>query len=852
MASTVSLEAATAAYKIQKRNEQQLASRRRYADAPDKWIEERAKGYLYPKMREIALSVAQHRRTAVPSAHDCGKSWLAARIAMWWLDSSAPGEAFVVTTAPSAKQVKSILWKEMRRVYVVTNMPGRMNQTEYWINNEMVAMGRKPNDDDPTAFQGIHARKVLVLFDEACHDSNTEVLTMDGWKNWSDVTMSDQFLSMNPETKSVEYVKPLRIIEKDYIGPMIEYKSRNANFCVTPDHDMYSAPYKYPSIQPWRRIKAEKLIEKQNWYISHNINWIGSDAMFDLPVCICDRKTCKPRKYSLDVWAVFLGWFCSEGSIGYNRGKAYTVHISQDQINEYNRQEIIEICTALNLNFSVYNKQIHIFDIQLARYLETLGRGALEKRIPKEIRMATPQIINLFLDAYVRGDGYNHKGRDIIYTSSPRMAADLQELILKTGFDCTVRIRKLAGKVAQFATHTATSSVDGFVISRCNAITNTKIRPNNVQTIQYSGKVYCATLEKYNLLFTRRDGYAMWSGNCGIPQALYIAGNSLIANEYGRMLAIGNPDDPDSHFGAICKPGTGWNVISISAFDTPNFTGDAAPQEVKDVLVNQVYVDEMRQDVGVDSPIYISKVLGQFPENKKDGVIRLSWLRQCQDEDALETYTYEQLQPIELGVDVGAGGDETSIRERRGIVAGRMWEAKTPEPEQAFALVVEAILECAPTRVKIDVIGIGWALLGMLRTTALRGSHYNEVVQQHINLQDIEFMPVNVGMAATEPERFPRLRSQIWWEVGRELSRTKGWNLTHVDEVTIDQLTDPLWHADTANRHVVESKQDTMKRTKKDSPNRADALLLAFCEPPQEPEYFTYIEHDPVSIGPSY
>jgi hypothetical protein len=35
-------------------------------------------------------------------------------------------------------------------------------------NEELIAMGRKPADYDETAFQGLHARYILILFDEAC------------------------------------------------------------------------------------------------------------------------------------------------------------------------------------------------------------------------------------------------------------------------------------------------------------------------------------------------------------------------------------------------------------------------------------------------------------------------------------------------------------------------------------------------------------------------------------------------------------------------------------------------------------------------------------------------------------
>jgi hypothetical protein len=47
-------------------------------------------------------------------------------------------------------------------------LPGRHSLDAKWyIGNELVAYGRKPADYDPAAFQGIHARYVLVIIDEA-------------------------------------------------------------------------------------------------------------------------------------------------------------------------------------------------------------------------------------------------------------------------------------------------------------------------------------------------------------------------------------------------------------------------------------------------------------------------------------------------------------------------------------------------------------------------------------------------------------------------------------------------------------------------------------------------------------
>lgn len=508
-----------AALKVKLHNETASRIRERYNNKPVLWTEERAKGEVWSIPRKIMESVVTHRHTAVPACHQIGKSWLAARIAVWWIDSHPPGSAFVVTTAPSSKQVKAVLWKEIRRTWNIANLNGRLNQTEWWLNDELIAMGRKPSDYDPTAFQGIHAKHCLVILDEGC----------------------------------------------------------------------------------------------------------------------------------------------------------------------------------------------------------------------------------------------------------------------------------------------------------------------------------------------------------GIPEQIYLAAESLAANEFSRILVIGNPDDPDSYFCKVCQPGSGWNVIPVSAYDTPNFTGEEVSQDVKDVLISSIYVDYMKIAVGEDSPVFLSKVLGQFPTNKTDGVIPLSFIRNCQDEDEYENASGDDRYPVEVGIDVGAGGDETSLRVRFGKFVGPFVERKTPTALEAFDLVVPFLMEHKPSRIKIDIIGVGWGLLGLIQQAVIRSTiaklstgktgYSDERTGEWIDLSFLNphmdtVLPVNVGMRSTDPERFPRLRDQMWWEIGRLLSQDCGWNLYGLDEETVGQLVSPTWQIDTSNRHKIESKQETIKRTKRASPNKADALLLAFCNPPMPDEESLLVIHEPVTIGP--
>jgi len=447
----------------------------RFASDPVVWVRRRLDQVVWSKQGEIMEAVRDHRRTAIRSGHGVGKSHVASLLACWWLDTHPPGQAFVVTTAPTYSQVRAILWRYIRRHHKAAGLPGRVNQTEWLIDDELVAIGRKPADHDESAFQGIHAPYVLVIIDEAC----------------------------------------------------------------------------------------------------------------------------------------------------------------------------------------------------------------------------------------------------------------------------------------------------------------------------------------------------------GVPEQLWIAGDALTTNANCRMVAIGNPDNPASHFRKVCTPGGGWHVIGISAFDSPNLTGEEVPADVAAALVGREWVEEKRREWGEDNPLYRSKVLGEFSPDAPYQVVRTSDLAVCRI-DRETPYTPADLLPVELGVDVGGGRDETVVRERRGRRAGREWRAHTDRPEEIAPMILQAIKETGATAVKVDSIGIGFGVIGELRNMTSRGLHRARIVA------------VNVAEKASQPDKFVNLRAELWWEVGRGLSEQQardgqGWDLSGMDnaDATVAQLLEPQWSVDAQGRIKVEPKEDIIARLGR-SPDNADALLLAF------------------------
>lgn len=142
---------------------------------PVGWASDVLGVHTWSKQRVVLESVRDHPRTAVASCHGAGKSLIASVAGAWWVGVHPPGDAIVITTAPTYRQVASILWEEIRKHHNAAKqrglpLPGYVTQGNEWKLNDgrLVGLGRKPADGDQHAFQGIHRPYVLVVLDESC------------------------------------------------------------------------------------------------------------------------------------------------------------------------------------------------------------------------------------------------------------------------------------------------------------------------------------------------------------------------------------------------------------------------------------------------------------------------------------------------------------------------------------------------------------------------------------------------------------------------------------------------------------------------------------------------------------
>jgi phage terminase large subunit len=121
----------------------------------------------WSKQAEVMRAIAVHKRVAVRSGHKIGKSTLASAVALWWGATKPRGR--VVMTAPTARQVEIILWKEVRRLYREAKIPIGGDIHESPGSGLVFPDGREVlgfSTNEPERMAGISGPNVLFIVDE--------------------------------------------------------------------------------------------------------------------------------------------------------------------------------------------------------------------------------------------------------------------------------------------------------------------------------------------------------------------------------------------------------------------------------------------------------------------------------------------------------------------------------------------------------------------------------------------------------------------------------------------------------------------------------------------------------------
>jgi phage terminase large subunit len=133
--------------------------------------------YMPRAQEKIIKAVRDHKNVAISACHGIGKTFTMGRIVPWFLTTHPHSN--VLTTAPTNRQVNSLLWNEIRNAYNNSKFPlgGQIMETPNWkITDTWFAIGYSPEkgksnaregESSASSFQGFHAADQLIVIDEA-------------------------------------------------------------------------------------------------------------------------------------------------------------------------------------------------------------------------------------------------------------------------------------------------------------------------------------------------------------------------------------------------------------------------------------------------------------------------------------------------------------------------------------------------------------------------------------------------------------------------------------------------------------------------------------------------------------
>lgn len=216
--------------------------------------------------------------------------------------------------------------------------------------------------------------------------------------------------------------------------------------------------------------------------------------------------------------------------------------------------------------------------------------------------------------------------------------------------------------------------------------------------------------------------------------------DALEANQTGEvnlMLMIFNPRRARGYaVESQADQADRWVTLRWNAEDSP--------------LVDRAMIEALERKFGRESNTYRIRVLGLPPLVDQETLIPWDWI-----EDAVgREVEIPEGTPLVKGVDCGAGGDASIIATRRGPQVYPFKRLKTADSQVLQNWIGTDIDADRPDAVRIDTVGIGWAVEGGVREK--KGA----VVEA-----------ADARREASDPTRWFNKRAEMYWRLREAFER---------------------------------------------------------------------------------
>lgn len=353
-----------------------------------------------------------------------------------------------------------------------------------------------------------------------CYNVDTDILTDRGFINITQLNKQDKVATLNPSNDEIVYQPVKNIYKYSNIDKLYEISNQQIDLSVTLNHKMY---IKKRGKDYFELVEAKDIIGKRVEYKKDGI-WK------------CDYKPyveIEDVKIPIKIYAEFMGYYLSEGctinAVNGRGAKDYLICITQ--VKPKTKEKMFKVTEQVAFLFGrnafVNNsKNIKISDKRLYNHLHPFGKS-YEKYIPDIIMNSTQEVIRIFLEAYIDGDGNrkndcNRKTEQwSIFTTSKKMADQLQELALKAGWSANISEINKIGDISYINGRKVISKHICYRIGfnkkkNTSMVNHGHVKKQNAQSegiVKYGGSVIGVEVAKYHTLYVRRNGKAVWSGN---------------------------------------------------------------------------------------------------------------------------------------------------------------------------------------------------------------------------------------------------------------------------------------------------------------------------------------------------
>jgi phage terminase large subunit len=296
----------------------------------------------------------------------------------------------------------------------------------------------------------------------------------------------------------------------------------------------------------------------------------------------------------------------------------------------------------------------------------------------------------------------------------------------------------------------------------------------------------------------------------GIAPDIWDAARGVIVGDQDRLLCIGNPTETSGPFYNLFKQEGNIAKFHISAYDVPNV------QEGKVVipgLCTKDWVDERKAEWHENTPMWQSRVMGNFPDSSDATVVPLSWA-----ESAVTRYEKDARisnKRLIMAVDVARfGADHTVFAFANEDGVKEIIRAPKADTMETVGHVIKSFQDHGAfervDEIRIDADGLGAGV-------------YDRLKEQLGNI----IVEMRGGMRATENERYLNRRAE-WYFTTRKKLDPDGDSKIFIpnNNNLIAQLTSVKWKINSRGLIQIESKEDMKKRGVK-SPDEADAVIMA-------------------------